>query len=796
MDRPIYNTSQRMTRAQKEANQKEWFREKIDSLGGTSSDAGGFSFDPSTYRSMKTNYDLFNNIINISDFEKVIFPLGKDVGSLPADFTNKDIISSKVKALLGMEMKRPFSWKIVAINEEASTRKEMEQTKRLKDFVVSTIMTPIKTSLEQKYIEETKGIKMTPEQQEELKGRMEEELKTLTPPEVRKYMQRDHQDPAEALGSQLLEYMIEKEEVRFKFNKAWKHATIAGREFFWVGIINGEPLLRVVNPMRFKCDRSTETDFVEEGDWATYESFMTPSEIVRYFGSELTPTEIDEVIEDYNNYSGLESVDFAFSGAENSLSGIRVRHAEWKALKPLKFLRGLNLETGEGTYLIVDEAYKLNREAGDISIETEWIPTRYEGYKIGADKYAFLREVPGQHKDITNLYDCKLSYMGAIYDNLNSQATSLVDRMKYYQYLYNVVAYRMELLMASDEGKKLLINANLIPKHSGVDIKEWMYMFKVNNIGILDPSEEGNKGNQNMGEAAKEIDMSLISDIQKYQMLLEYIDRRCGESVGINKQVEGQIGEGEAVRNTEQALIKSANILEPYFEIHNMVKRNVLQSLVEVSKVAYSELQPKALSYVLDDMSLRMLSPDYELLENSTYGVFVSNSIKSDEALQMVKQLSHAALQNQKIELSDVIKIMNSNSLQQAQELLELSEKDRVEREGAMEQNRIASAEKLAKEAREFEMNKIQTMHQNKMAEISLEGEIDLKKQAILAMGFNEDKDTNDNQILDVLEVAKFERDSELKGRKQTLEERKLEQQKKEHRENLEVKRAQNNKKK
>ena len=34
-----------------------------------------------------------------------------------------------------------------------------------------------------------------------------------------------------------------------------------------------------------------------------------------------------------------------------------------------------------------------------------------------------------------------------------------------------------------------------------------MYYFKVNKLGLLDPTEEGNKGNQNIGEAAKEIDM-------------------------------------------------------------------------------------------------------------------------------------------------------------------------------------------------------------------------------------------------------------------------------------------------
>src|SRR5699024_8221540 len=129
--------------------------------------------------------------------------------------------------------------------------------------------------------------------------------------------------------------------------------------------------------------------------------------------------------------------------------------------------------------------------------------------------------------------------------------------------------------------------------------------------------------------------------IQKYIALAEYIERRCGESVGITRQIEGQLEARDAVRNTQQALIQSANILEPYFEVHNNIKRNALQAMIECAKVAYAEFQPRHLNYILDDMSRRMISLDYDLLENSTYGIFVSNSLKSNEALQTVQQLSH-----------------------------------------------------------------------------------------------------------------------------------------------------------
>lgn len=791
MSESIFNNTQRLTRRQKDANNKEWFKDQIRSLNKISFSTGSMfgltetGVGISDYSRMKVNYDLFNNIINKSDFEKVCYPFGKDAGELPVDFTNKDIISGKIKALMGMEMRRPFSWKVIATNPEATTRREEEEFSKLREFVVNSIIAPIKQQLEIEEAQATKGKELTTEERQRIQQETEQKLKSMTPPEVKKYMAREHQDPAEALAHQLLQYLTEKENIKMKFNKGWKHGLISGKEIYWVGAVNGEPVLKVVNPLNFDYDKSSEKDFIEDGDWACYEMSMTPSEIAKYFGSELTNVELDELYESYNNTNSLP--DAAFTFREDGVSvnlGIRVIHAEWKALKPLKFISGIDPLTGEPYEDMVDEAYKMNPEAGDLKEEIVWIIAKYEGYQIGNDKFAMLREVPGQHKDLDNLYNCKLSYIGSTYDNLNSTTTSLVDRMKYYQYFFNILWYRIELLIGSDDGKSLLINANLIPKSSGLDIEKWMYYFKVNKLGLLDPTEEGNKGNSNIGEAAKEIDMSLVSDIQKYLQLAEYIERRCGESVGITKQIEGQIGTEDAVRNTQQALVQSANILEPYFDMHNLIKKNVLQSLIEVAKVAYSELQPKSISYVLDDMSVRQLAPDYDLLENSTYGLFVSNSMKADETLQTMKQLSHAALQNQQVELSDVLMIMNSESTQEAEELLKVAESNRLEREQAMQQQQLQSQEQQSEAARNWEREKMQTEHANTMEEIQLKGDLDTRKQLILSMGFNEDKDLDKDGMPDVLEVAKFGVEAEIKQRKMDLEEEGLKQQKKEHEDN------------
>lgn len=784
MSQTIFNPEQRLTRAQKNKDDKQWFKDNINTLDKVSFTKGGvFGFNEtntgiSEYRRMKINYDLFNNIINKADFEKVCSPFGEGVGELPVDFTNKDIISGKIKALLGMEMKRPFSWKIIATNKEATTRKEQEEFGRLKDFVQNSIMQPIKVEIEKKYAS-TDGKKLTPDEEQKIQKQVQQELQTMTPDEVKKYMEREHQDPAEALSHQLLQYLIQKEDIKMKFNKAWKHGLISGREIFWVGAYNGEPTVKVINPLRFDYDKSPELDYIEDGEWACYETHMTPSEVVKYFGSELSLDEIDDIYKNYSHASSLPNESFTFrNDGTNSMLGTRVLHAEWKSLKPFKFLKGVEPETGLPYEDIVDESYVLNTEAGDREIVTEWIPTKYEGYLIDRDKYAYLREVPGQHKDLDNLHTCKLSYIGAAYDNLNSEITSLVDRMKYYQYMFNIIWYRVELLMASDDGKALLLNSNLIPKSAGLDIEKWMYYFKVNKIGLLDPNEEGNKGNSNMGEAAKEIDLSLVSDIQKYQMLAEYFERRCGESVGITKQIEGQISGDEAVRNTQQALVQSANILEPYFDIHNNIKRNVLQALIECAKVAYSEYQPASISYVLDDMSIKMLQPDYDLLENSTYGLFVSNSTKAGETLQTIQQLSHAAMQNQMLEMSDLLVILNSESTQEAEEILKKAEKERIEREQSIEQQKMKAQAESEEKARQFRREEWDFEMTKMEREEELKTDREIQKQTILSLGFNEDKDLDRDGTPDVMEIAKFGVDANLKSAKIQLDSDKFQHQK------------------
>ena len=80
----VFSTD-RLTRKQKEKNDFAWYKEKADfyeTEANISFNRNGGEIDE--YKRMKVNYDLFNNILDLSDFSYVCTPFGAEVGELPA----------------------------------------------------------------------------------------------------------------------------------------------------------------------------------------------------------------------------------------------------------------------------------------------------------------------------------------------------------------------------------------------------------------------------------------------------------------------------------------------------------------------------------------------------------------------------------------------------------------------------------------------------------------------------------------------------------------------------------------
>lgn len=793
MDEHIPKFKERLTSSQKNANSKAWYKHKADELVVRHGDLVSTRNGVSEYKRMKVNYDLHNNVLNLKDFEYVCKPNGAQAGELPATMVNRDISSTKIKALLGMEMKRPFSWKVLATNPEATSRKEQEEAKRIRDYVIAEIVGPIRKKIEAEKQAEMQGKELSEEEIQQINASIDKELNAMTPPEVKKYMEREHQDPAEVMSHQLLEYLMEKTDIRRKFNTAMKHLSLSAKEVVHVGIFNGEPEVTNIDSMKINARMSSMSPFMEFSDTISVEYDLSPSEIVQKFRDELTDKEIDRIYEKFREEDSDRQEDLFYQAELEDLngedmrvsSGPRVYHTMWRGLRKMAFLTYLDDE-GEEQEMMVDEKYKLNPEGGDLNIEYEWLVEAYETWKIGEDIYVHMRPIPGQFKDMDNLNMTKFPYYGVQLDDMNSVPTSPMDRLKFYQYYYNIVMYRLELLLASDKGKKVLMNINAIPDSKGIDLDTWQYFFESSPFMWFNPNEEGT-GYQDVNTMAKTIDLSLASDIAKYIDLAMFLKREAGASLGITEAVEGQAGPGDSVGNNRQNLIQTSNILEPLFDLHNSFKKNVLTALIETAKIAYSDKESVKLSYVLDDMSLRRFKLDVNLLENSTLGLFVANSTKAEEAMQTIKQLAHAAMQNQKAELSDILAVIRQEGIVEAEETLKVAEKTRKEEDAQIAENQNKQAQEIEQMRQKGEQQK----HENEKELVVLK-ETERRKtviagNALTGMSFNADADSDDDGVNDFLEIARDGVDAEIKRGKNRLDMAKLDQAKKEHNDKMKL---------
>jgi len=763
----------RLTRKEKK---RSWYISEMNRFKG-SHVSGIYSageIGHSQFADNQVNYDMFNNKVIMKQLLYVCQPHGTG-REYPATMRNFDISSGKIRTLLGMEIKRGSSWKFVATNPDATNRKEEIYFNKVRQFTVDTLMQPLREEAEIKFQQETQGRQLNENEIKELREKLSKEMENKTPIDVEKYMNRKHQDPAEIMFSQLLEYLVLKNKMDEKFNRCFKHFLLSAKSVMYVGMLNGEPYSIDINSQRVNYAPDNSNKSIQDRDWATCEHYFSNSDIIKYFGSELKKGDLDKILHQNRTLGEKLLAEGIFNHKETEGDkGRRVLHCVWKSLRKIGFLTYID-EEGTEQERIVDEDYIYNEQMGDIDIKWEWLNEIHEGWDFGDDIYAYLRPLPGQFTDPNNLGG-KLPYFGVICDNMNSEPVALMSRLRTYQHYLNIIMYRLELVMAKDKGKNLLLNINAVSGSSDVPTTTFEHLLDATGVGYLNPNEEGVNYND-INALAKVIDRSRGGEISYYINLAEYIKRLAGESVGITPDVEGQIAKDAAVSNTRQNIVQKSYILEYYFNLHERFKQEVLTHMLELSRFAYSGKNGKKLTYVVDQMTKELLINE-EYLTQTTFGLFLSNSLKTQEAQDTIRQLAHAALQNQRIEFSDILVVLRQNGIKEATEQLQLAESRRRKMEQNLQQQQIEAKKEEQARLDNMERQRHRDALEMQSEEYRLKTELAITENALVGMSYNPDIDKDRDGKNDFLEIAKFGVDADVTARKLTLEEDKLKHQK------------------
>jgi hypothetical protein len=719
----------------------------------------------------KRNYDLYNGKFDKKDLEYVTDPLGLGGSAeLPATLQYYDVASPIFNLLLGEETKRAFSYVVRSVNEEAIGEKEEEKKKAVVGYFEGLMKKSMDAFMQ------GQQQPSNPEQMQQLMAEAQqnipEELKR-----IQKYFDYDFQDMNESVAHKLLTYFEKQQNLKSKFNKGWEDALIAGEEIYCIEEISNEPVVRNVNPLEFYCLLPHNSDLVDHADIIVEDTWMSVNTIIDNYYEDLTSAQIDKLEKEQGNRASMESNSLLNYPSQEKLfienregeegnifnyydqdGNIRVTKVVWKSMRKIGKLSYVD-ELGMAQETIVTESYKIDQEAGE-TIEYMWVSEYWEGTKLGENIYIHMRPRPNQFRHMDNLSVCSSGYVGTVYNSNNSQSVSLMDRLVPWIYLYITMWYRLELAIAANQGKIALIDLSLVP--DGWEVEKWMYYAQSMKFGFVDSFNEGKKG-QSTGKLAgnistqnKVLDMETGNHIQQHVQLLDFVEQKIHTLSGVTPQRMGAISNSELVGNTQRAVVQSSHITEKLFEIHNETKIRVMESLLNVSKDLYKG-KTKRFQYMTDELANVVFSLQGDQIANSEYGLFVSNSARDTMALDALKQLTHAALQNDQISLSDVIGIYNSNSLADTRVKLQKAERENKEQQAQMQEQQMQMQQQQQQQQMQFEIEK----ENREDARNSEDNSTKLEIARMNAQSKNMDRDLNNNQIRDDIDLAKLQLERE-----------------------------------
>lgn len=634
----------------------------------------------------KINYDLMNGKLKMSDLSLILNPENLQIGYIPDKIQHYPIINAKLNVLRGEESSRVFDYKVVITNanviSDIKEKKKKELTDKIQQWIKDTSMSD-----------------------DESKGRLQS---------IANFFTYDWQDMREVRANCLLNHYVKEYNIPLLFNKGFMDSLIVGEEMYQCDIIGGEPTIERLNPLKVRIFRSGYSNKIEDADMIILEDYWSPGKVIDTFHESLTQKDMDyiEKMPDNIGQSSSDSMDniderhgfinnymvgdemtsqegffwdpmMNAEGVGSSLmpydtaGNLRVLRVFWKSKRRIKKVKSYDEQTGDEIFNFYPEDYIIDKDKGEEE-EFVYINQAWEGVKIGEEIYVNMRPRTIQYNRLSDPSRCHLGIVGTIYNLNDDRPFSFVDMLKPYAYLYDVFHDRLNKLIARNWGS--LLRLDLAKKPKGWDVEKWLYYAKTMGLVVEDSFNEGMVGAAT-GKLAGGLNNAstgviAVSDgnqIQQYIMLLNFISEEMASSIGISKQREGQIANRETVGGVERSTLQSSHITEGIFNMHEDTKRRVLEVFLETAKIALRG-RSKKFQYLMSDGVSKISDIDGDEFAEADYGLLVDNGEGTQKLNQKLDGLAQAALQNQALSFSSIMKLYSSCSISEKQKMIENEE--------------------------------------------------------------------------------------------------------------------------
>ena len=683
---------------------KKWRKEHLDWA-----DSQGRLFSETIRQRMyqkKVNIDLYNGKLNKNDIKLTLNPNELDDMYIPDNIQHYPIIAPRIDVLVGEEAERRFDWKVTINNPTAIS--EIEKSKR--EMVASKI-------------EELIMLKYGPKE-------MEKELERYSD-----YINFTWQDLREKRGNLLLNHFIKECNVQESLSLGFKDALLVGEEGYLCDIRNGNPVFEKLNPLKTYVIQHGYSNRYEDASVIVIDDYWSPGKFIDTYYRDLSDKDVEYILgsgltdigggeldgdrfrEDIDDRDGIElarnlshNLDMHLDVVDNaywnfnsrtnyfdSEGNIRVLRIFWRSYKKIKIVKSYD-ELGNQIIKYRDESYIPVEELGE-EVEEKWVTQWWQGVKAGQKVYVDMRPRPIQYNKINDPGFNSPGIVGQIYNTNDQKAVSVMDRAKPFNYIFDGAWHKLMEAYSKYIGPVLEIDKAKMPE--GWNFTKTMFFARKAGAILIDSFREGKKGMATgklagaIGNTSGKLYQPSIGDfVQTNLELMEYCKAMMDEIIGVPKQRLGQVEKRETVGGVDTAIRQGNYVTAMLFKQHDNVKKRALRLLLETAKIAMKGNKLK-LQYVADDLTNQIVEIDGDNIAEMEYGLDITSEAENVSLEQNLQQLAHAALQNQMLSFSTIMKIFTSPSLVEVQRLIEKDEKDTIARkqQESQEANQVAMAE-------------------------------------------------------------------------------------------------------
>lgn len=724
--------SKRLSYAKKKANDFEWARRSADSIDFEASPYA----DKDNIKKRLENYSLWQGkgVDSVTtDSSRFMSDDLKSEGFTPsyAKVQHFDVVSQIGHQMQGEQIARTLNLSAVDSSQFSQSEKRRMRVELVKQWMQSEIVEPIRQQVTQQVMMQA-GIEdpysMSPEEQQQMQGQIEQQVEAMTPKDINKYMTKKYYSTRETQANKLIGHLKRSLDVKFITDTNFKNAIIDGTEVYRVGVRHGKPFLEMCNPINFRAYGGADEMFIENYEKAVYERYIPISEVYNKYGDELKAKDLkrlDSLLnlkgpgnmgQNFSEYAEskiigsprfqdlkkdiheldirsregqqrMQQIKSKYSNIRTGVNMVREAHIVWKAQRKLKHITRIDPETGETFQFFIDETYKFNPYKGDIEQKDIWVNEVWECTKLGYldGIYVNVRRVPFQYRSLNNPRDVKLPYIGAEYFKLmgNADPTSPMEKAKVWNYEINLTMAKIREIEATDIGKVMLMVMNAKP-----DNWSWGKFFQVmryTKIAPIDTKKEGIDAFD--AQVFKDINLSQVQDLAAKIQKLDWLINRAALAMSFNTARLGQTNEYSTVTNNQQNLARSLSQTASIYQMHDKIVRNVMEALVNASRVAYKD-NPQYFANILDDGELAELELDPYLLWTSELGIHITSAGDELDNINIIKQNIMHYIQNG-LGLSDSFRVLWSKSGAELYNIAEeIEEKQAKQQQAQMEEMR------------------------------------------------------------------------------------------------------------